>query len=360
MNGDEPVLARLFRRAGYSTGAFTGGAWISKSFRFQKGFDHFNADGGKISAGIRWVEDHRDESWFLFFHTFSAHVPYTDTRFTADHEGGRFMSLLDPESREELPEYKAAWRGLKCGEMDATRAEREYVEALYDGGVGRADDLVATWLEAIDRLGLRERTAVIVLSDHGEEFWEHTGRGSSHGNTLYDEILRVPLIWVEPGTIAAGGTVTEPVSLIDVVPTIAARFGLVPPAISDGVDLSPLLDGGNWNVVRPIFAESIRDGATRVSVRTKRGKLIALTGPPKPRSGQTLCDPPVLPEVELFLLNDRSESDDRSGRAAGLERELHELIANHLRQAKTAAKDAPKTVLDTETEEALRRLGYIQ
>jgi arylsulfatase A-like enzyme len=226
--------------------------------------------------------------------------------------------------------------------------------------VNRADDLVATWLEAIDRLGLAERTAVIVLSDHGEEFWEHTNRGSSHGHTLYDEVLRVPLIWVEPGAIAAGGVVTEPVSLIDVVPTIAVRFGLVPPAISDGVDLSPLLDGGSWSVDRPIFAESIRDGATRVSVRTKRGKLIAMTGPPKPRSDRALCDPPVLPDVELFLANDRSESDDRIGRADGLERELQALIATHLRQAKAALKDAPATVIDAETEEALRRLGYIE
>jgi arylsulfatase A-like enzyme len=87
------------------------------------------------------------------------------------------------------------------------------------------DDGLGRLFDAIDRAGLRDDTLVVITSDHGEEFLEHGG--VLHGGTQFDEVLRVPLILRGPG-IPADTRLAEPVSVVDVLPTVLARLGLPP------------------------------------------------------------------------------------------------------------------------------------
>jgi arylsulfatase A-like enzyme len=136
------------------------------------------------------------------------------------------------------PFDKATKRGSKF---------KRYLKAL-----GVVDGYLGELLGAITRLGLAERTLLIVASDHGEAFGEH---GSAfHGNTLYDELLRVPLIAHGPGVTAR--EIPAAVSLIDLAPTILDWFGVPTPAAFMGESLVPLLQGENRSFSRPIVAET--------------------------------------------------------------------------------------------------------
>jgi arylsulfatase A-like enzyme len=106
----------------------------------------------------------------------------------------------------------------------------------YDSALAYCDDEIGRLLGAIDRSEERERTAVILYSDHGELFGEHGYVG--HGNTLYEEDVRVLLLARIPGATAS--TVDTPASLTDIAPTIAALAGAELARSGDAWNLVPL------------------------------------------------------------------------------------------------------------------------
>ncbi len=120
----------------------------------------------------------------------------------------------------------------------------------YDAEVARADAQVGRLLDALgDR---RDATLVVIAGDHGEAFGEHDEIG--HSIFVYDTTLRVPLIFAGAGVARAGVSVDDPVSLIDVLPTVLELIG-APRAEVDGVSLVPALGGGAL-APRELYAES--------------------------------------------------------------------------------------------------------
>jgi arylsulfatase A-like enzyme len=117
--------------------------------------------------------------------------------------------------------------------------------------VGQVDRSMATLLEAIDRLGLRERTVLVFVADHGEGFGQHGAR--YHTVNLYEELLRVPVFIRAPGV--APRRVDAPISLVDLGPTILDLFGQPTPGHFLGRSLVPHLRGEPPVAPRPIFAE---------------------------------------------------------------------------------------------------------
>lgn len=114
----------------------------------------------------------------------------------------------------------------------------------YDYEIAVTDRQIGELLDALDRTGLAKTTTVVVVSDHGEAFGVHKFAGQSmffHGQTLYRELIHVPLMFRVPG--ATPRHVDDVVELIDLAPTIAALFGVPPPASWRGRSLVPLLDG---------------------------------------------------------------------------------------------------------------------
>src|SRR5581483_2594103 len=93
----------------------------------------------------------------------------------------------------------------RSGAIQLSAAEKETVRALYRDEVAGVDAAVGEVVDALDRLGLGDRTLLVVASDHGEEFWEHGG--VEHGHTVYDELVRVPLLMRMPGRLPAGAVV---------------------------------------------------------------------------------------------------------------------------------------------------------
>lgn len=124
--------------------------------------------------------------------------------------------------------------------------------ARYLAEVALVDEQLGRLVRLLDDTGLAARTLLIVSADHGEAFGEHGSR--THGTTLYDETLRVPLLMVFPG--AQPRRVDDLVSLIDLGPTVLDIFGLPTPGTMMGQSLAPYLRGENPELDRPILAET--------------------------------------------------------------------------------------------------------
>jgi arylsulfatase A-like enzyme len=228
LRADALTLAEQLRAAGYETAAFTENVLITAASGFARGFDTFVADGRGFVAdsegtGARqtfdrareWIGAHRDNAWFVFVHTYQVHNPYTPPPGYLERVGA---------------DAKAA---------DTTQPTNW--SDLYDGEIRYTDDVLAGFLRALDALGQSDETLVVLTADHGEHFGEH-GRWA-HNNSLYEELLHVPLIFRAPGLVAPGKQVREVVGLVDVVPTVLELLGLPPPRWAQGTSLRPFLLG---------------------------------------------------------------------------------------------------------------------
>ena len=154
--------------------------------------------------------------------------------------------LFDPHSRYmDQPDFPAHGSGFKA------------LEEKYDGEVAFADRHVGMMLDALAAAGLADDTIVVLMSDHGEAFGEHRFAGERmffHGQTLYDELLRVPLIVKVPGIQPR--TVEQPVMLIDLGPTLIDLVGHAVPSSMQGRSLVPALVGDALPD-EPVFAEML-------------------------------------------------------------------------------------------------------
>lgn len=146
----------------------------------------------------------------------------------------------------------------------------------YDYEIAVTDRYVGELLDALDRTGLAKTTTVILMSDHGEAFGVHNFAGQQmffHGQTLYNELIHVPLLVRVPGL--APRTVPDVVELVDLAPTIAELFGVTPPASWHGRSMVPLLEGKPLPP-KPAFSELLpepkwdHDAKSMVSADGKR------------------------------------------------------------------------------------------
>lgn len=121
----------------------------------------------------------------------------------------------------------------------------------YFSEVVQADALLGRIVERLSSPELAERALLVVTSDHGEAFGEHGTR--EHSKTLYDELLRVPLVFW--GKSLVPRKLTQQVSLMDLGPTLLDVFGVQTPDDLTGESLLPLLEGRDVALTRPIIAE---------------------------------------------------------------------------------------------------------
>ena len=160
----------------------------------------------QTNVTVEWLEANRDSDFFLWVHYLDPHAPYAPPRE---------YRVADP-----MPEIGGAFDAPKVatqGFFVPSLAERRAIRSLYDGEVRYIDSNVGRVVATLKRLRLYDDALIVFTSDHGEEFWEH-GR-SGHGHSLYDELLRVPLIVKRPGSAGRGRSAAM-VSTASVTPTI--------------------------------------------------------------------------------------------------------------------------------------------
>jgi hypothetical protein len=218
-------------------------------------------------AALDWIDEVPGGDGFaLYVHYLDVHAPYIVPEEYASH-------FVDPSYDGEI--------GLTFDDIERakanrfTQSDRQRIIDLYDGSIRYVDEHIGRLLDGLAERDLLDATLVILTSDHGEELFD---RGSFfHGQSLYDEQLRVPLLVRLPGSPGAGaGTVVDQmVRTLDIVPTIADVLGL--PPIEDQQGESLLGPGGDPNAIqdREIFARAANPSLPlRFALRTRDYKLV--------------------------------------------------------------------------------------
>jgi arylsulfatase A-like enzyme/Flp pilus assembly protein TadD len=304
---ERETLATLLARGGYRTGAFVSAFVLDHRFGLNRGFDtyddaierdpnaasSFDAErrgADTVDRALAWLRSSGDgRPFFAWVHLYDAHAPYAPP------------APLPP---------------------------------TYDGEIAYVDAQVGRLLGAIDRAA----TIVVVVGDHGEALGEHGEL--THGLLLYEPTLRVP--WIIAGPEVKARSVGEPVSSVDLAPTVAALAGIAMKP-SDGRDLSKALIDGEDPPPADLYAETeypaIFGWSDLAAMRRGAMKLISS---PKPELYDVARDPN---ETRNILDDERRSYRDLSAR---------------LEKARaTAAPPARPSALDAEARAKLASLGYV-
>jgi arylsulfatase A-like enzyme len=241
------TLAEVLSSKGYVTSAITEDGLINWRLGFARGFSEyreFREPGVWVSGpGVadqvfataeRWLQQHRDDAFFLFLHTYQVH-----------------NRLAHGEAYDSL---RAAFEkdGVSIGDgLNAPRVRD------YDAAIRFTDDALAGVVRTLDELQLSERTLLIITSDHGEEFGTHGVLG--HGYNLFDFEVHVPLVFRCPGLVPAGNRSATPVGLIDVAPTLLDLLQLPQMAQTQGHSFAKQVLGEPEPPPRPVFGELGKD-----------------------------------------------------------------------------------------------------
>jgi len=244
------TLAERFRQAGFTTALISGNGFVNDEAGFAKGFEVYRNPLRKRhphSARILWqharrlLDRHRDGHAFIYMATSEPHLQYNPTAASLAEEWNAGPARFEPAATAQLSVE------VRRGTERLSQEERAYLRALYDAEVRDASAAFSTMLSDIDKLGLADRTAIIVVGDHGEELFERGNFG--HGSHLYQEVLHVPLVVVPPGS-TAGTTVRSDVELIDVYATALELAGIAVNPESQGRSLLSLSDAASESSVR--------------------------------------------------------------------------------------------------------------
>jgi len=306
----ETTLAEVFRDAGYRTAGFVFLNLLTRQGLeqgFEQGAEMVEPADSVFLIAQSWIESaegaDRDRPFFLLLHCYDVHRPYTpvapyDTMFVAAG-ASRGASTIDG-SNETLT-------AIQEGRIAATAADHARLADLYDGEVRYTDDRVGEFVRWLDEKQLLESTLLVVTADHGETLGERAllaaradaaedaapGAASgapraaappappiqyTHDESLFDPVMKIPLILRGPGIAARGARVREQVRQIDIMPTILALVGLDTPA---GVEGAPLLDAKGAPLAGPsrvafadAYPEPTRPTRYMRAIRLPHAKLI--------------------------------------------------------------------------------------
>tara|TARA_Y100000588_G_scaffold151528_1_gene165551 strand:+ start:7053 stop:8522 length:1470 start_codon:yes stop_codon:yes gene_type:complete len=242
------------------------------SFLKADGTNSEQTDGKVVDETIRLLSEHKNKPFFIAAGLYRPHLPYIAPKQYFDLysiEETAFPSL-PVDYRERVPDAALSsthiWPNFGTTELQV----RECILA-YDACVSFVDAQIGRLIEAVDRLGLRQKTIIVLWGDHGYHLGEH---GLWRKNSLYEESARAPLIFNVPGLKADSSDCPRIVEFVDIYPTLAELAGLEVPAELEGVSLLPLLKNPNAQWDRPAFTQVFFSEIAGYSVRTDRWRYV--------------------------------------------------------------------------------------
>ncbi|MCZ7586421.1 MAG: sulfatase [Deltaproteobacteria bacterium] len=194
-----PLFPEVLKDRGYRSGAVVTSLLLSPTFGFAPGFDKYEMNieynaGAVVDRGLEWI-GRAEKPTFLFLHFFDPHFPYG----APPGYYGRF----GPASRTLDRMQGRGYFELMNWVMKLPERRMPQVLARYDEEIAYTDDQIGRLFTELKRRGVYDRAWIVVVADHGEEFLDHGSMG--HSATMYDELMRVPMIVKAPGA-ACGGT----------------------------------------------------------------------------------------------------------------------------------------------------------
>jgi arylsulfatase A-like enzyme len=370
----------MFRFAGYRTGAAVANTWLRSGSGFDQGFDsYYDAPRHKASLppwfwmlanlldgldaiqplldfaiaatapaftpyptfaelsteALQWIAEAPDQPFFLFINGMETHDPFEPPPPFRDRFDGRL--------RSRVPFHHV--RGeVMSGREEINPRILEHLLSQYDGEIANVDRQIRDFLEGLRQLGAFDRSWIVVTSDHGEHFGEHGLLW--HRTSVYESLLRVPLIVKEPGQ-QIGQRAAAPVQLTDLMPTLLRKNGIEPP--------EQLREHGLWKQRGEVFSELYYDRwivdhygssfARNLFAYEQRGvKLIV--------SSEGAVE---LYDLTLDPLETHNLADELPARLEELQRNLDSLLGTLPNPPAESGGDGP----DEAALQRLRSLGYI-
>jgi arylsulfatase A-like enzyme len=384
------TLTEIFQKQGYATVHYSSVLFTGKFTNLHQGFDELHEDTSLpdqrssktarvyVDRLIPWLETHRNVPFFVFLHITDPHDPYrsyppydtmwADPSKTEEHEN----NAMKVREAIQDPLLKRFGMPTRAELIQASIDPGEYLKQeidWYDGSIRGMDAEVRRLLDRLEELKLDRDTLIVFVGDHGEEFHEH-GR-MFHGQSVYRELARTPLIFRQPGVIPEKIVVNETVESIDVMPTILEVFGFSTSQPVQGRSLLPfMLQGKSRSNVAHADEQSGNTAIVEKAATSQSG------GPP-PRETESVAiildgwklihntkRASGAAEYELYAV--ASDPREQKNLAAEKPEIVRRLLTEISRWRKITASqklksDAEATKgMSQEELERLRSLGYIQ
>ncbi len=348
------TIAELVRQDGFRTLGVASNRHLALDLGFGQGFDRYFDPPTFLNApvvndkarqlltaeyGADWRSSWHGQPLFLWLHYFDPHDPYfpyapwiAAQAPGADADGPRSPAhLVMRDLRQRFPQPDAALA--------------EAIRPFYDSEIRRTDQLLADlWKE----LAPDGNVLFIFTADHGEEIVDHGGLG--HSQSLYDELTRIPLFFWWPRGLPGGVRIAQPVSALDILPTILDLLGRPAPAALAGRSLVPLWRGAAAGEMgadrRPVFLELAPPKPFRWAVVDGDRKLI--------------IDPASRATPELYdLASDPGEKVNLAEREPAEVERLRAELRTWARKNPRAPDQRTRDRVDENLRKELEALGYL-
>ncbi|NHZ73602.1 MAG: sulfatase-like hydrolase/transferase [Nitrospirae bacterium] len=344
------TLPKILGAAGYQTGAVLSNMCQAN----HQGWESFKCTGGNDTRVNRvakqWIDGIEDDRpFFLWAHYFGAHAPYYNGGIVARRVLDR--NYEGPIAAKKNPLNRVMREGIELSESDLNQ-----LDAVYDAAVMGTDHFVGDLLDHLREAGRLKNTLIVFVADHGEDLYQHNGY-IYHACSVYQSSLHVPLGFMAPGLISAGGQVSQTVELIDVQPTILELLGLETEGDVHGSSLLAYLErpesGGEG---KPAFSEY--DDSRIHTVQVGDWKLVD-----NPDGDLPVCFAGVpedfypIAEVELYnLRDDPGETVNLASQYPDRVLEMRELIRQRFA---SLPRNIEQQEIPEELKQELEALGYV-
>ena len=377
---ERPSPVTFLTEQGYATGGFSTSPLLSRQYHYEQGFDYFHdllpgeqdpglrkMKGGQrllrlpithvlgrlvgqqtrpaklyanaadlTAAACAWIERVKAYPFFAWIHYMDVHWPYHLEEM-----------LIRPDDIAQAWHDVAHLHEVAFGRDTVSPEQKQRYIQLYETAVQYTDSYVGHLRDYLAQAGLADNTVIIVVADHGEEFLDH-GRWGHFENNLFDEILKVPLLFHLPG-YGRRQRIDRQVHLLDLMPTILDLCNCPPPTGMLGQSLRPLWqeDGGSYDAT-VFISEMWREHWHIISVRNNTYKYIWDSQKPE--------------QPQLYhLLDDPHETQNVLAQHPTVAAELHTQVEAQLQRMAATRPDTAvaEPVLDESVVERLRGLGYV-
>jgi arylsulfatase A-like enzyme len=370
LNPTYETLAERMSALGFSTVCLSANRLVGPQFGLTQGFDVYVPSGRNGGDQVAAAIDGQRPPYFVYVHNLEPHNPYM---YAPERTAG-FRTIGKPvrgDMRRAYQQYKRAaefdYRNDQpLGQTDYSEQQDQVAaklvgmradwNELYDATIHYSDSLVGSIIEMLEQRGIWRDTLFIMLSDHGEEFGDHGAW--LHDQSVYEEMMRVPLIVRFPGDEFAGKRVSAPVSLVDLLPTLCDYLAH-PDMAGDarGRSLMPLVRGQLPDDPDPFTITGMRINRTRYYrpwVQTRGDvNVVVRDGHWK---GIWNAD---LESLELYDLDaDPRETTDLSAAHPELAKTM-QAAAREWMSSCNVTEPLRAEPLDDKTMDELRSLGYV-
>ncbi len=268
-----PIAAELFKKGGFRTALFSSNGYVSSKWGFGRGFDENvnfirdnlpNGADNLWATAKKWIMPGKAKPQFVYLAVIEPHVIYNPKK----------EFLLKYWNKPYTGPIKPVLTGIQLGKikqgtLKVNDTDKAYLEALHNAEITQSDTAFGVFLQDLKAAGLYDTSVVIVISDHGDEFWDHGDVG--HAQAPHQELVHVPFMIHAPGLLAAGRVVDTDVEAMDLAPTVLDLAGLpVPDSMQGQSVVSVALD----EVTFTPAASMTQNGSMARGIKSGRYRMI--------------------------------------------------------------------------------------